>query len=117
MKAGNSLFVPVPYSVVELWGLQKGAQVQIEVTADEMRITPIATIRGQQVRQEDLQRFWEAMREVEVRICIEDDGSSLRVQFSGSTPDVARALAQNLRRALPAVLSMLGIQNRDERQG
>jgi hypothetical protein len=101
--------------VVDSWGLEKGTEVHIEVTQDAMTITPVATIRGRQVREADLQRFWEAMSEVEVKTRIEDDGSSLRVKFSGGAPEVTRTLVQNLRRALPAVLSMLGVRVGDDR--
>ncbi len=115
LKSGGSLFVPVPSMVVDSWGLEKGTEVHIEVTQDAMTITPVATIRGQQVREADLQRFWEAMSEVEVKTRIEDDGSSLRVKFSGGDPEVTRTLVQNLRRVLPAVLSVIGVRIGDDR--
>jgi antitoxin component of MazEF toxin-antitoxin module len=113
MRAGGSLFVPVPNTVVELWGLDKGTQVQIQVTSDEMRITPVAMLSGRQVAEADLQKLWEVMKDVEVKVWLEDNGSSLKVQFTSPDTEVAKALAQNLRRALPAMLSMLGVRNRD----
>jgi len=105
--------VPVPNTVVELWGLDRGSQVQIQVTSDEMRITPVAMISGKQVVEADLQKLWEVMKDVEVKVWLEDDGCSLKAQFNSPDTEVSKSLAQNLCRALPAMLSMLGVRNRD----
>lgn len=111
MKSGGSMFVPVPPMVIDAWGLEKGTEVHVEVTQDEMRIRPIARIAAHEVRDEDLERFWEAMRQVDVKVWLEDDGSSLRVQFSSPDPEVAKGLARNLQEVLPAMLGMLGIRS------
>lgn len=111
------MFLPVPSMVVDAWGLEKGTEVHIEVTQNEMRITPIAKIRGEPVSEADLQRFWELMRQVEIKMTVEDEGSSLRVQFSGGDAEARRALVQNLQRVLPAVLSMIGVRAGGERTG
>jgi antitoxin component of MazEF toxin-antitoxin module len=112
MKSGNSLFMPLPAMVVDSWELEKGSEIHIEVRPESLRITPVRATKLERIEETDFARLIEAMQEIEVKTSVEDDGMVVRIEFSGSSPDVVKALSENLAKLLPAALSMLGLRQK-----
>lgn len=109
MKSGGSLFVPVPNEVVEMWQMNKGDEVLINVVDGAIRMVPKQATRLENISDEMMATYSQVMRGIEAKITLDTENKALRLEFSGENEEAVKLLLYNLWRNLPALLGMLGV--------
>lgn len=117
MKSGGSLFVPVPNEIVEMWKMNKGDEVLINVVDGAIRMEPKQATRLASISDDMMATYSKVMQGIEVKITLDTENKALRLDFSGNNEDAVKLLLYNLWHNLPALLSMLGVGTVEQANG
>lgn len=117
LKSGNSLYVGVPYSMIEQWNLNKGDEVQLTVVDGAIKIEPKQPTRMETISEEMVETYSKVMKGIQAKITMDTDNNALHLEFSGDNQDAVKLLLRNLWSNLPALFSMLGVGTIEEKDG
>lgn len=117
MKSGNSLFVGVPYEVIEQWNLHKGDEVRLTVNGGTIQIQPNEPTQVENISEEMIETYPTTMKGIQARVTRDAESPAIHIEFSGENKRVLDLFVYNLWRNLPVMLRLLGLGSVEEMPG